>query len=290
MLNHQLSPGAKFREALTQEKPLQIIGTVNAYCALMAERVGFKAIYLSGGACANISYGLPDLGITSLENVLADVWRITSASSLPLLVDIDTGWGNELNIHRTISQMIKAGVGAVHMEDQVSAKRCGHRPGKELVETQEMVDRVKAAVAAKTDPDFFIIARTDALATEGLSSAIDRANAYVEAGADAIFAEAVTRLEEYQSFVQKINAPILANITEFGKTPLFTFDELRHAGVSMMLYPWAATRAMNAAAQRAYETIFQQHTQQDLIESMQTRETLYDFLNYYQYEKKLDQE
>lgn len=283
-----LSPGAKFRKALSEETPLQIIGTVNAYCALMAERTGFKAIYLSGGACASISYGLPDLGITSLDNVLADAWRITSASSLPLLVDIDTGWGNELNIHHTITQMIKAGVAAVHIEDQVTAKRCGHRPGKELVSTQEMVYRVKAAVAAKTDPDFYIIARTDALALEGLSSAIDRANAYVDAGADAIFAEAVTRLEEYQSFVKNVNAPILANITEFGKTPLFTFDELHQAGVSMMLYPWAATRAMNAAAQHVYKTIFQQRTQQDLIESMQTRETLYDFLNYYQYEKKLD--
>lgn len=284
----QLTPGAKFRRALAQEKPLQIMGTVNAYCALMASRIGFQAIYLSGAACANASYGLPDLGITSLDNVLADVWRITSASALPLLVDIDTGWGSELNIAHTIRQMVKAGVAAVHMEDQVSSKRCGHRPGKTLVDPNEMVLRVRTAVAAKLDPDFFIIARTDAVAVEGMDAAITRAKAYIDAGADAIFAEALTTLDDYQRFTDEINAPVLANMTEFGKTPLFSLEQLHSAGVSMILYPLTALRAMNAAAQKVYETVRQHGTQKELIKMMQDRETLYDFLNYYADEEKIN--
>ena len=284
-----LSPGAQFRAALEKEKPLQIIGTVNAYCALMAKRVGYRAIYLSGGACANVSYGLPDLGITSLDNVLEDVRRITSACSLPLLVDIDTGWGNVFNIARTIEQMIKAGAAAVHMEDQVAEKRCGHRPKKALVSREEMVDRIVAAVDAKTDSEFYIIARTDAAAVEGLEAAIDRAKAYVNAGADAIFAEALTTLDQYQRFIDEIDAPILANITEFGKTPLFTMNELMQVGVRMVLYPMSPTRAMNAAALKVLETVRQEGTQKNIIDSMQDRETLYDFLNYHAYEEKLDQ-
>lgn len=283
------SPGKKFRDALAAEKPLQIVGTVNAYCALMAERVGYKAIYLSGGACSAVSYGIPDLGITSLDNVLEDVWRITSACSLPLLVDIDTGWGNAFNIARTIQQMIKAGAAAVHIEDQVSAKRCGHRPGKKLVATQEMVDRIKAVVDAKTDSHFFIIARTDAVAIEGLSAAIERAHAYVEAGADAIFAEALGTAAQYREFCTKIAVPILANITEFGKTPLFTMSELRDLGVQIALFPWAPTRAMNAAAFKVLEQLRKTGTQTELIPMMQNRETLYDILNYHQYEAKLDE-
>ena len=282
------SHGTKFRTALQQEQPLQIIGTVNAYCALMAKRVGYKAIYISGGACDNISYGLPDLGITSIENVLADVWRITSVCDVPLLVDIDTGWGNEFNIARAIKQMIKAGAAAVHMEDQVAAKRCGHRPKKELVSKEEMVARISAAVDARTDDDFFIIARTDAIANEGIESALDRANAYIEAGADGIFAEAVTEIGEYKQFTNKLNAPILANITEFGKTPLFTVEELNDVGVSMALYPFSAVRAMNAAALETYQTIRKKGTQKSLIKNMQDRETLYDFLHYMDYETKLD--
>lgn len=283
------SPSLAFRNAMKEEKPLQIIGTVNAYCAMMAQQVGFKAIYLSGAASANCSYGLPDLGITNLNDVLEDVRRITSVVSTPLLVDIDTGWGNAFGIARTITQMIKAGAAAVHMEDQVSAKRCGHRPGKELVASQEMVDRVKAAVDAKTDPNFYIIARTDALASEGLNAAIDRACAYVAAGADAIFAEAVTELDQYKKFVNEVKAPILANITEFGKTPLFTLEELRETGVSFMLLPWSATRAMNAAALAVYQEVRNKGTQKDLISMMQDRETLYRFLDYYAYEDKLNQ-
>lgn len=282
------TPSQKFRTALAEEKPLQIIGTVNAYCAMMAEKVGFRAIYLSGAACANCSYGLPDLGITSLNDVLEDVRRITSASTIPLLVDIDTGWGNALNIARTITQMIKAGAAAVHIEDQAIGKRCGHRPNKAIVAVEEMVDRIKAAVDAKTDPDFYIIARTDALATEGLNATIDRASAYVEAGADAIFAEALTELDQYRQFTKALNVPILANITEFGKTPLFTRDELGACGVSMILYPYTATRTMNAAAYNAFETVRHQGTQKALIPKMQDRETLYKMLNYYTYEEKLD--
>jgi len=283
-----LSAGKQFRVALSDEKPLQIMGTVNAYCALMAERVGYRAIYISGGACANMSYGLPDLGITSLENVVADAERITSACSVPLMVDIDTGWGNYFSIERTIQQMIKAGVAAVHMEDQVAAKRCGHRPGKQLVETAEMVDRITAATHAKTDPDFFLIARTDAAADEGLDAAIQRANAYVNAGADGIFAEALTELSQFKAFVDAVDVPVLANITEFGKTPLFTVDELASVGVAMVLYPLTAVRAMNAAAQHVYETVRREGTQQSCVNQMQDRDTLYDLLHYYDYEKKLD--
>ncbi len=282
------TPGAKFRAALKNENPLQIIGTVNAYCALMAKRVGFQANYLSGGAVASMSYGVPDLGITSLENVLADVQRITSVCDVPLLVDIDTGWGSELNIAHTIAQMIKAGAAAVHMEDQVAAKRCGHRPKKELVSTNEMVQRIKAACEAKTDPDFYIIARTDAADVESLESAIERAKSYVAAGADAIFAEALTDLDQYRDFVNAIDAPILANITEFGKTPLLSVDELHNVGVRMVLFPWAATRAMNAAALNVYQQVRKHGTQKELIDSMQDRETLYDYLNYYEYENKLN--
>ncbi|MCH9770625.1 MAG: methylisocitrate lyase [Gammaproteobacteria bacterium] len=274
-----------FRQALAAETPLQIVGTINPYCAIMAKSAGFKAIYLSGGACANMSYGLPDLGLTTLENVLADVERIVSACDLPLLVDIDTGFGDAVDIERTIRSMIKAGVAAVHMEDQVEKKRCGHRPGKTLVSTEEMVARVMAAVSAKTESDFYIIARTDAVASEGLAAAIARAQAYVAAGVDAIFAEAVTTLEDYRQFCHELSVPVLANITEFGKTPLFTVDELRQVGIKMVLYPFTAVRAMNQAAWSVYTTLRQTGTQKDLIATMQDRETLYKFLDYYNQEK-----
>jgi len=282
------SAGYRFRQALAAEQPLQIVGAINAYTAMMAERVGYRALYLSGAGVANASYGLPDLGITSLDNVLEDVRRITSATSLPLLVDIDTGWGGAFNIARTIQQMIKAGAAAVHLEDQVQAKRCGHRPGKALVSSTEMVDRIKAAIDARTDNDFVIMARTDAMAVEGLTAAIDRANAYVAAGADMIFAEALTALDEYREFTQAVKVPVLANITEFGKTPLFTVAELRDAGAQMVLYPLSAFRAMNKAALNVYQTIRQQGTQKDVIANMQTRVELYEFLNYLSYEEKLD--
>jgi len=288
-MSNKPSPGACFRQALQAQQPLQIVGTINAYCALLAEHAGFSAIYLSGGGVAAASYGVPDLGLTSLDNVLEDVRRITSVTTLPLLVDIDTGWGDELNIARTVKQMIKAGAAAVHLEDQETAKRCGHRPNKRLVDTAEMVDRIRAAVAAKTDPDFFIIARTDALANEGLTAAIDRAKAYVEAGADAIFAEAVTELEQYQQFSQALSAPILANITEFGKTPLFTVDQLAPANVAMVLYPLSAMRAMNAAAMQVYQTIHAQGSQENCLPQMETRDTLYQYLNYLHYEQQRDQ-
>lgn len=281
-----LSPGKRFREALAAEHPLQIMGTPNAYCAIMAKQIGIKAIYLSGSGVATISYGLPDLGITSLEDVLVDVRRITDTVDTPLLVDIDTGWGSVLNIQRTIQQMIKYGAAAVHIEDQVSSKRCGHRSNKELVSKEEMVDRITAAVSAKTDPDFFIIARTDAIASEGVSGAIERAEAYQEAGADAIFAEAVTELADYQVFVQALDIPVLANITEFGQTPLFTAEELSEVGIKMMLYPLTAARMMNQAALTAYQTVKAQGTQAALIDQMQTREALYTFLNYHMYEDK----
>lgn len=283
------SPGANFRQAITKERPLQIVGTINAYTALMAERVGYRAIYLSGAGVANASYGLPDLGITSLDNVLEDVRRITSATSLPLLVDIDTGWGGAFNIARTIKQMIKAGVAAVHLEDQVQSKRCGHRPGKALVSAAEMTDRIKVAVDAKTDPDFVIMARTDAVGVEDLDAAIARANAYVEAGADMIFAEAITKLEDYCRFTKAVKVPVLANITEFGQTPLFTVEELRDVGVRLVLYPLSAFRAMNQAALNVYQAIRKEGTQKNAIDKMQTRTELYDFLNYLSYEKKLDE-
>jgi len=283
-----MTPGKKFRQAITKESPLQVIGAINAYHARLAERSGFQALYLSGGGVAAGSLGIPDLGITTLEDVLIDIRRITGVTSLPLLVDIDTGFGGAFNIARTIKSVEKAGAAAVHIEDQVQAKRCGHRPNKAIVTQDEMVDRVKAAVDAKTDPDFVIMARTDALAVEGLNSAIDRACACVEAGADMIFPEAINDLETYQKFTTKVNVPVLANITEFGATPLFTTEELKGVGISIVLYPLSAFRAMNKAALKIYEGIREHGTQKDLINEMQTREELYDFLNYHDYEKKLD--
>ncbi|MCP3849634.1 MAG: methylisocitrate lyase [Gammaproteobacteria bacterium] len=282
-----LSSGALLRQAVKNESPLQVLGTINAYTAIMAEKSGAKAIYLSGAGVANASYGLPDLGMTSLDNVLIDVRRITAASSLPLLVDIDTGWGSAFNISRTIKEMIKAGAAGVHIEDQVQTKRCGHRPGKEIVSQQEMVDRIKAAVDARTD-DLVIMARTDALAVDGMDCAIERAVACVEAGADMIFPEAMTTLEQYQTFVDAVNVPVLANITEYGSTPLFTTEELNSAGVKLALYPLSAFRAMNAAALNVYQTLLNDGTQRASVEKMQTREELYDFLDYHTYEQKLD--
>jgi methylisocitrate lyase len=281
--------GARFRKALAEEKPLQIMGTINAYCAMMAERVGYRAIYLSGGGVANASYGLPDLGMTSMNDVLEDVRRISSATEVPLLVDIDTGWGGAFNISRTVKEMIKAGAGAVHLEDQVAQKRCGHRPNKEIVSKEEMVDRVKAAVDGKTDDDFFIIARTDSFQKEGLEAAIDRARACLEAGADGIFAEAVHTLEDYKAFAEGIGgAHLLANITEFGATPLFNRDELAANGATMVLYPLSAFRAMNQAALNVYQSIRDNGDQKAVVDTMQTRMELYDFLDYHSYEQKLD--
>jgi methylisocitrate lyase len=282
------SSGARFRAALEAEKPLQVAGAINAYTARLAEASGFRALYLSGGGLAANSLGMPDLGISTMDDVLIDVRRITDASSLPLLVDIDTGWGGAFNIARTIRSMIKAGAAAIHIEDQVSAKRCGHRSGKELVATAEMVDRIKAAVDARTDGQFVIMARTDALANEGLTAAVERAQAYVAAGADMIFAEAVGDLATYSQFRQGVGVPILANITEFGQTPLFTRDELATAGVDIVLYCCAAYRAMNAAALRVYEAIRAEGTQANVISIMQSREELYRYLDYHAYEKKLD--
>jgi methylisocitrate lyase len=281
--------GARFRAALAAEKPLQVVGAINAYAARMAEATGFRAIYLSGGGVAANSLGIPDLGITTMEDVLIDVRRITGACPLPLLVDIDTGWGGAFNIARTIRQMTQAGAAAAHIEDQVSAKRCGHRPGKELVPPEEMVDRIKAAVDARTDPQFVIMARTDALASEGLARAIERAQAYVAAGADMIFAEAVTELPIYTAFRKAVGVPILANLTEFGNTPLFTREELASVGVDIILYCCAAYRAMNAAALKVYETIRAQGTQKSALPLMQTRDDLYRYLGYHAYEQKLDE-
>jgi methylisocitrate lyase len=283
------SAGARFRAALAAEKPLQVVGTINAYAAKLAEAAGFRAIYLSGGGVAANSLGVPDLGISTMEDVLTDVRRITGACALPLLVDIDTGWGGAFNIARTIREMSKAGAAAVHIEDQVSAKRCGHRPGKELVPIDEMVDRIKAAIDARSDSQFVIMARTDALAGEGSERAIERAQAYVAAGADMIFAEAVTDLATYTAFRRAVGVPILANITEFGKTPLFTRDELATAGVDIILYCCAAYRAMNAAALKVYETIRAEGTQKSLLPLMQTRDELYRYLDYHAYEQKLDE-
>jgi methylisocitrate lyase len=280
--------GARFRAALQAEKPLQVVGAINAYVARLAEATGFRAIYLSGGGVAANSLGLPDLGISTMEDVLTDVRRITAATSIPLLVDIDTGWGSAFNIARTIRSMTAAGAAAVHIEDQVNAKRCGHRPGKELVPAEEMVDRVKAAVDARSQPDFVIMARTDAIASEGLARAIERAQAYVAAGADMIFAEAVTELSMYTAFRKAVGVPLLANITEFGQTPLFTREELGGAGVDIILYCCAAYRAMNAAALKVYETIRAEGTQTNLLPLMQSREVLYKYLDYHAYEKKLD--
>ncbi len=285
----QISAGQKFRAAVAGEKPLQVIGAINAYTARMAEATGFKALYLSGGGVAANSLGMPDLGISTREDVLTDVSRITEVTSLPLLVDIDTGWGSAFNIARTVRSMIKAGAGAVHMEDQVGAKRCGHRPGKEVVSREEMVDRVKAAVDARTDTDFVIMARTDALAVEGLDAAIDRACAYVEAGADMIFPEAMTELAMYKKFKSAVKVPILANITEFGHTPLFTTSELGSVDVDIVLYCCSAYRAMNAAALKVYQIIRSEGTQKNLIPMMQTRADLYKYLGYLDYENKLDE-
>lgn len=283
-----LSPGSRFRQALKENQPLQIVGTINAYCAMLAEDAGHKAIYLSGGGVANASYGLPDLGITSLNDVVTDVERICNASSLPLLVDIDTGWGGAFNIARTIKAMEKAGAAAVHMEDQVAQKRCGHRPNKAIVAKQEMVDRIKAAADARSDEDFVIMARTDALAVEGMEAAIERAVACVEAGADAIFPEAILKLEQYQEFAKAVSVPVLANITEFGQTPLFNCQELAQAGVAMVLYPLSAFRAMSKAALEVYEAIAINGDQKAVLDRMQTREQLYEVLGYHAYERKLD--
>jgi methylisocitrate lyase len=285
-----MSAGQKFREALRQEKPLQIVGTINAHHALMAKRVGYRAIYLSGGGVAAGSLGMPDLGISNLDDVLIDIRRITDVCDLPLLVDVDTGFGaSAFNVARTTRSLIKAGAAAMHMEDQVGAKRCGHRPGKELVSTEEMADRIKSAVDARTDPGFVVMARTDALANEGLDAAVSRAIAYVKAGADMIFPEAITDLPMYRKFADAVKVPILANITEFGKSPLFTVDELRSANVAMVLYPLTAFRAMNKAALNVYQNLRKTGSQKNSIGDMQTREELYDIINYHSYEKKLDE-
>ncbi len=286
--NHA-SAGAQFRAAVREEKPLQVAGAINAYTARLAEATGFRALYLSGGGVAVNSLGVPDLGISTMEDVLTDVRRITDATDLPLLVDIDTGWGGAFNIARTIRSMIRAGVAAVHIEDQVGTKRCGHRPGKELVSAEEMVDRIKSAVDARSDEQFVIMARTDALASEGLDAAIVRAQAYVAAGADMIFAEAVTELGQYAEFRKAVGVPILANITEFGQTPLWTREELAGAGVDIILYCCSAYRAMNAAALKVYEAIRTEGTQRHVVPLMQTRDDLYKYLDYYAYEKKLDE-
>jgi methylisocitrate lyase len=285
-----MTAGEKFRDAVKQEKPLQIVGTINANHALMAKRVGYRAVYLSGGGVAAGSLGMPDLGISNLDDVLTDIRRITDVCDLPLLVDVDTGFGaSAFNVARTTRSLVKFGAAAMHMEDQVGAKRCGHRPGKELVSKEEMADRIKAAVDARTDPGFVIMARTDALANEGLDSAISRAVSYVAAGADMIFPEAITDLPMYRKFADAVKVPILANITEFGKSPLFTVEELRSANVAMVLYPLSAFRAMNKAAQRVYNEIKKHGTQKSVIADMQTREELYDIINYHSYEKKLDE-
>jgi methylisocitrate lyase len=282
-------PGAKFLKALSAESPLQIVGTINANHALLAEQAGYKAIYLSGGGVAAGSLGVPDLGITTLEDVLIDVRRIVNVTKLPLLVDIDTGFGpSAFNIQRTITSLIAAGAAAAHIEDQVGAKRCGHRPNKELVSKQEMVDRITAAVSAKGDNSFVIMARTDAIAVEGLDAAIDRAKAYVQAGATMVFPEAIGDLETYKKFADAVKVPILANITEFGLTPMFTTSELKSANVAMALYPLSAFRAMNKAASNVYQTIKQSGTQKELLDKMQTRDELYQSINYYEYEKSLD--
>lgn len=284
-----MSSGLKFRKALKENSPLIIPGAINAYSAILAEKSGHQALYLSGGGVAAASYGIPDLGITSLEDVLIDVKRITSASSLPLLVDIDTGWGGAFNISRTIKEMIQAGAAAVHIEDQVSQKRCGHRPNKSLVSSAEMEDRIKAAVDGRTDEAFFIMARTDSFANEGMSGAIERAQSYIENGADGIFLEAVSSLDDYKTLKESISAPVLANITEFGKTPLFTKDELSSVGVDMMLFPLSAFRAMSQIAEKVYISLAKDGTQDSLLDIMQTREELYERLNYHEYENKLDE-
>ncbi|WP_330946313.1 methylisocitrate lyase [Thermomonas sp. LB-4] len=284
----QVSAGARFRAAVQEEAPLQVMGAITAYAGLMAKRIGYKALYLSGGGVAANSLGMPDLGISTMEDVLTDARRIVDATGMPLLVDIDTGWGGAFNIGRTIRSFERIGVAAVHMEDQVGQKRCGHRPGKEVVPKEEMVDRVKAAVDARLDPGFVIMARTDAAAVEGIDSAIERAVAYVEAGADMIFPEAMKTLDDYRKFKAAVKVPILANLTEFGSTPFFTTDELRDAGVDMALYCCGAYRAMNKAALNFYETVRREGTQKNIIDTLQTRAELYDFLGYHAYEDKLD--
>ena len=284
-----MSSGAKFRNALKENSPLVIPGAINAYSAILAEKSGHQALYLSGGGVAAASYGIPDLGITSLEDVLIDAKRITNASSLPLLVDIDTGWGGAFNISRTIKEMIQAGVAAVHIEDQISQKRCGHRPNKSLVSPAEMEDRIKAAVDGRTDESFFIMARTDSFASEGMSGAIERAESYIEQGADGIFLEAVSSLDDYKVLKESISAPVLANITEFGKTPLFTAKELSSVGVDMVLFPLSAFRAMSQIAEKVYISLAKDGTQEPLLDIMQTRNELYERLNYHEYENKLDE-
>ncbi len=283
------SQGQKFRDAVAAEKPLQVIGAINAYHARLAEQTGYKAIYLSGGGVAAGSLGLPDLGISTLDDVLTDVRRITDVCSLPLLVDVDTGFGGAFNIARTVKSLIKFGAGAMHIEDQVQSKRCGHRPGKEIVPKEEMVDRIKAAADARIDPGFVIMARTDALAVEGLDAAIERAVACVEAGADMIFPEAMTELPMYKKFADAVKVPVLANITEFGHTPLFTVEELRSVNVSLVLYPLSAFRAMNKAALNVYQTLRKEGTQKNIVDTMQTRAELYEYLDYHDFEQKLDQ-
>ena len=287
-MEEERSAGARFRRAVREESPLQIVGTINAYCALLAQRLGFRALYLSGAGVANASFAQPDLGITTLNDVLEDVRRITAASPLPLLVDVDTGWGMAFNISRTIREMIRAQAAAVHIEDQIQAKRCGHRPNKQIVSADEMVDRIKAAVDGRTDDQFVIIARTDAFANEGREAALERVRRYVEAGADMIFPEALYTLEDYRAFCGNVEVPVLANMTEFGRTPLFGVEELREAGVDLVLYPLSAFRAMSQAAVDVYRTIREDGTQSGLTDRMQTREQLYDVLGYHDYEQKLD--
>ena len=288
MINNE-TPGKVFRELLKQNTPLQIVGCINAYCAVMAEKVGHKSIYLSGAGVANASFGIPDLGITSLGDVVEDSKRITGVTNTPLLVDIDTGWGGAFNISRTIKELSRAGVAAIHIEDQVGQKRCGHRPNKEMVSTEEMVDRIKACVDAREDKSFFIMARTDAFANEGMASSIDRSMKYIEAGADGIFAEAMTNIDYYKEFKEKVKVPILANMTEFGKTPLTDLDQLKSVGVDMVLYPLSAFRAMSKAALNIYQALISDGHQKNVIDKMQTRNELYDFLDYNSYEEKLDQ-
>ena len=282
------SAGTRFRHSLELEKPLQIVGTINAYCALMAEHAGFQAIYLSGAGVANASFGVPDLGITTINDVVADIQRIVGVTPVPLLVDADTGFGHAFSMARTIREFTRAGAAGVHIEDQVAAKRCGHRPGKELVDTAEMVDRIHAAVDARTDESFFIMARTDALASEGMEATLERCHKYVEAGVDGIFAEAVREADQYQKFTQALSVPVLANMTEFGQSPLLTAEQLGDLGIAMVLYPLSAFRAMNAAAERVYSAIRKERTQDTVVDLMQTRDRLYEVLDYHRYEQQID--
>jgi len=289
-MNPEISPGQRLRQALLQESPLQLVGVINAYCALLAEQAGFRACYLSGAGVANASHGLPDLGLTTLDDIVEEVRRITAISNIPLLVDADTGFGNTSMIERTVQELITAGAAGMHIEDQQDGKRCGHRPNKKLVPTKAMVERIRAATAARSDPGFVIMARTDALASEGLDCALQRMQAYREAGADMLFAEAFTSLEEYRRVTSALDVPVLANITEFGNTPLFHVDELREVGVALVLYPLSAFRAMSAAAEQVYATIRQQGSQKNMLDRMQSRDALYAHLNYLEYERRLDQE